>query len=142
MEWAKDSFIVSDDINKIDIDAVHKFLTNSYWAKGRTRELVAESIKSSFNIGLFQHEKQIGFARIITDFTTFGYLCDVYVLEEHRNQKLGHFLIEYLLSHPKLKTIVLLLKTTDAQSLYRDFNFKDLESPIGWMLRRPITCHF
>ena len=136
MEWQKDSYTVSDDITKLDIKMIHDFLTNCYWAKGRTQDVVVESIQNSFALGLYHNEQQIGFARAITDYSTFAYLCDVFVLEEYRRKHLGHFLMECLFNHPKLSAVKWLLKTTDAKSLYQDFNFKELESPLGWMLRR------
>lgn len=135
MEWKKDSFLVSDDPNKLDLKAVHEFLTNSYWAKGRTKETVDQSIRNSFSLGLYHNERQIGFARAITDFATFAYLCDVYVLPEFQKQKLGHFLMECLFQHPKVGSLKWLLKTTSAQNLYRDFDFRDIESSFGWMTR-------
>ncbi|WP_413290756.1 GNAT family N-acetyltransferase [Bdellovibrio sp. HCB337] len=135
MEWKKDTYIVSDDTTLLDVDAIHRFLTNSYWAKGRTKETVANSIKSSFTIGMFQNKEQVGFARVITDYCTFAYLCDVYVEEAHRQKRLGHFLMECLFQHPKLTSVKWLLKTSYSQSLYRDFHFKEIETTAGWMLR-------
>lgn len=84
-------------------------------------------------------EEQIGFAHVITDYCTFAYLCDVYIIENHRKKGLGHFLMECLLQHPKLSSVKWLLKTTYAQSLYKDFDFKNLESPFGWMTRTAVT---
>lgn len=136
MEWEKDSFIVSDDTSKLNIDVIHHFLTNSYWGKGRTRELVIDCIQNSFSLGLFFEEKQVGYARVITDYSTFAYLCDVFVLEEYRKNRLGHFLMECLFKHPKLNSVKWLLKTSSAQSLYRDFKFKELDSTFGWMQRK------
>jgi len=136
MEWKKDSYIVSDDSSKLDLDAIHVFLTNSYWAKNRTKEVVATSIQNSFTLGMYTPDgQQMGFSRVITDYVTFAYLCDVYILETHRKNKLGHFLMECLFEHPKLSAVKWILKTTNAQSLYRDFNFVDFESSFGWMTR-------
>lgn len=136
MEWEKDSFIVSDDISKLDINIIYGFITNSYWAKGRSQELVAESIQNSYSLGLYFQGQQIGFARAVTDYSTFAYLCDVFVLEEYRRKHLGHFLIDCLFKHPKLNSLKWLLKTRDAKTLYQDFNFKELDSTFGWMLRK------
>lgn len=136
MEWTKDLYVVSDDVSRLDITAVHNFLTSSYWASGRTKEAVIESIKFSLCFGLYKDEKQIGFSRVITDYTTFGFLLDVYILEEYRKRGLGHFLMESILSHSQLKSIIMLLKTTGAESLYSDFNFKEIDTA-GWMRRAP-----
>lgn len=136
MEWEKDSFIVSDDMSKLDIELIYKFLTNSYWGKGRTKELIYDSIQNSFSLGLYLNGNQIGFARAITDYYTFAYLCDVFVIEEFRRKNLGHFLMDCLFKHPKLNKVKWLLKTTNAQTLYQDFNFKELDSTFGWMLRK------
>jgi len=135
MEWKKDSFLVSDDPNQLDVEAIHSFLTRSYWAEGRKKEVVEQSIRNSFALGLYKDGKQIGFARAITDFATFAYLCDVFVLPEFQKQKLGHFLMECLFQHPKVSSLKWLLKTTYSQSLYRDFDFNDVESAFGWMSR-------
>lgn len=136
MEWEKDSFVVSDDMSKLDLEVIHEFLTNSYWGKGRTKELISDSIQNSFSLGLYFDGKQIGFLRAITDYCTFAYLCDVFILEEYRRKNLGHFLMDCLFKHPKLSSLKWLLKTTDAQSLYQDFNFKEFDSTFGWMLRK------
>lgn len=136
MEWEKDSFIVSDDVCKLDLEVIYEFLTNSYWGKGKTKELISDSIKNSFSLGLYFNGKQIGFARAITDYSTFAYLCDVFILEEYQRKHLGHFLMDCLFRHPKLSSLKWLLKTTNAQSLYQDFNFKELDSTFGWMLRK------
>ena len=138
MEWKKDSYFVTDNPSRHDLESIYHFLTSSYWAKGRTKEMVAESIRHSFTLGMFSGEDQIGFARVITDYCTFAYLCDVYVLEAHRKKRLGHFLMECLFQHPKLASVKWFLKTTYSQSLYKDFEFKEFDSSSGWMTRTPI----
>lgn len=135
MEWKKDTYLVTDDQEQLDLNAIHHFLTNSYWAKGRSKETLTNSIHHSFTLGMFCDGEQIGFARVITDYSTFGYLCDVYILEAHRKKGLGHFLMECLFQHPRLTSIKWLLKTSYSQSLYKDFNFKEFESTFGWMIR-------
>ncbi|MBL7545644.1 MAG: GNAT family N-acetyltransferase [Bdellovibrionaceae bacterium] len=138
MEWTKDGYLVTDDVHHFDVDSIHNFLTNSYWAKGRSKEAVITTIQNSFSIGLFYNGEQIGFARVITDYITFAYLCDVYVLEGHRKKGIGHFLMDCLLQHSKFSSVKWLLKTTYAQSLYKDFGFKEFESSFGWMTRTPV----
>lgn len=136
MQWQKEDFIVSDKKSMLDINTIHQFLSNSYWAKDRSKDTVAKSVEQSFTLGLFRNERQIGFARVITDYCTFAYLCDVFVVEEFRKNGLGHFLMDCLFKHPDLLSVKWLLKTTSAQSLYQDFGFKDIESAVGWMMRR------
>ena len=109
---------------RLDVDAIHAFLTRSYWASGVTRERVARSLEGSLCFGLFGDGAQIGFARVITDRVTFGYLCDVYVLEAHRGQGLGKRLVEAVRAHPELRGLRrLLLRTRDAHGLYEQFGF-------------------
>lgn len=136
MEWQHNSFIVSDDTSKLDLEVIHEFLSNSYWGKNRSKDIVSYSIQNSFSLGLYFNGKQIGFARAITDDCTFAYLCDVFIIEEYRNNKLGHFLLDCLFKHPKVESVKWLLKTTNAQSLYQDFDFKELDSTTGWMIRK------
>lgn len=119
MEWKKDSFVVSDDVSKLDLNVIYEFLTNSYWGKGRTKELISDSIQNSFSLGLYYNDSQIGFARVITDYCTFAYLCDVFILEQYRRKHLGHFLMDCLFKHPKLNSLKWLLKTSAAQNLYQ-----------------------
>ncbi|HWU42891.1 MAG TPA: GNAT family N-acetyltransferase, partial [Bdellovibrio sp.] len=114
MDWKKNNYFITDDSNQYDLEAIHHFLTNCYWAQGRSKEVIAESIRNSFTLGLFRDEEQVGFARVITDYCTFAYLCDVYVLEAHRKNGLGHFLMECIFQHPKLASVKWLLKTTSA----------------------------
>ncbi len=135
MEWKQGEFVVSDDQRLFDVAAVHSFLTESYWAKGRSLQTVEKSISNSFCLGLFNNGKQVGFCRAITDYCTFAYLCDVYVLESYRKKGLGHFLMKSLFAHPKVHGVKWLLKTTYSQSLYADFNFQNIESAFGWMVR-------
>jgi ribosomal protein S18 acetylase RimI-like enzyme len=113
---------------RLDVDAIHAFLTRSYWAEGVTRERVATSLEGSLCFGLFDDERQIGFARVVTDRVTFGYLCDVYVLEEHRGRGLGKRLVEAVRAHPELRELRrLLLKTRDAHGLYEQFGFERVD---------------
>jgi GNAT superfamily N-acetyltransferase len=119
---------------RLDVDAIHAFLTRSYWAAGVTRERVAKSLEGSLCFGLFDGERQIGFARVVTDRVTFGYLCDVYVLEEYRGRGLGKRLVEAVRAHPDLRTLRrLLLKTRDAHGLYEQFGFERFADESGFM---------
>ncbi|MEP6619037.1 MAG: GNAT family N-acetyltransferase [bacterium] len=121
---------VSSDPAEVDVDAVHAFLTTSYWAEGISRELVARAITGSVPFSLFDDGRQIGFARVITDGATYGYLADVYVLESHRGRGLGKQLMASVMSHPDLQGLRRLgLVTRDAHALYQGFGFVGLARP-------------
>jgi ribosomal protein S18 acetylase RimI-like enzyme len=116
---------ISTDADRVDVDAVHAYLTRSYWAAGIPREVVAKAIANSLCFSMFDRGAQIGFARVVTDRATFAYLCDVYVLEEYRRQGLGKRLIEEVTRHPDVADVRrFVLVTRDAQSLYEPFTFK------------------
>lgn len=131
MEIADNGFIFSDDKSKIDVSAVHLFLsTKSYWAQGIPLEIVRKSVENSLCFGIYQGTKQIGFARWITDRATFAYLADVYVDEEFRGQGLSKKLMTLMLFHPDLQGLRrYMLATRDAHNLYSQFGFKALENP-------------
>ena len=117
-----------------DVDAIHGFLTRSYWARGITRERVARSLESSLCFGLFVDGRQAGFARVITDRTTFAYLCDVFVLEAYRGHGLGKHLVAAVRAHPDLVGLRrFLLTTRDAHGLYEPFGFACVTEPRKFM---------
>ncbi|MEX2204913.1 MAG: GNAT family N-acetyltransferase [Myxococcota bacterium] len=119
------SIRIASDPARLDVDAIHAFLTRSYWAQGVSRERVARSLEHSLCFGLYDGERQIGFARVISDRVTFGYLCDVYVLEPYRGRALGKRLLEAVRAHPDLQGLRrLLLETRDAHGLYEQFGFE------------------
>ena len=121
---------ISTDKNRLDIDVIHSFLTNSYWAKGRTKEAVIKSIKSSFNFGMYLDGKQIGFARAVTDFTIYVYLMDVFIVPEARGKGYSKQLMKTILEEPKLQDCRdWTLKTKDAHGLYEQFGFKRAQNP-------------
>ncbi|PTS97842.1 GNAT family N-acetyltransferase [Pedobacter sp. HMWF019] len=131
MEIIENGYIFSDDVQKIDPISVHHYLsTQSYWAEGIPLETVQKSIDNSLCFGIYKDTKQIGFARWITDKTTFAYLADVYVLEEHRGLGLSKKLMSLMLFHPDLQGLRrYMLATQDAHGLYAQFGFKALEHP-------------
>ena len=121
---------------------IHDYLSNtSYWAAGRTLEVVQRSIENSLCFGLYKtsadtSEQQIGFARVVTDYATFAWLADVFVLEEYRGQGLAKWLMEVIIAHPQLQGFRRwLLATRDAHELYRRFGFSELNEPARWMER-------
>lgn len=123
-------FHITTDPAAIDVDAVHAYLTRSYWARGIPRDVVARAIQGSLCFGVFQGDRQVGFARVVTDRATFGYLCDVYTLEEVRGQGLGKWVVEVVVAHPDLQGLRrLFLGTRDAHGLYTRYGFKPLARP-------------
>ena len=135
MEWQNDEFIISTDGNRLQIDTIHKFLTEeSYWAKERTREQTETAIKNCLCFGVYQGENQIGFARVVSDYATFAYLGDVYITEEFRGKGLSKWLMETIINHPDLQGLRRwILATRDAHELYEKFGFTELKHPTRWM---------
>ena len=129
-EWRRDEYRISTDPALIDLDVVHGYLVRSYWSARVTRDVVARSIEHSLSFGLYTDAAQIGFARVITDYATIGYLADVFVLEEYRGRKLAVWLVETVMSHPRLQNLrVFRLGTRDAHSLYEKVGFRRLAHP-------------
>jgi GNAT superfamily N-acetyltransferase len=125
---------ISTERSRQDVDAIHAYLTRSYWAEGITRERVAKSLERSLCFGLFDGARQIGFARVVTDAATFAYLGDVYVLEEYRGSGLGKRLIDAVRAHPDLADLRrFVLWTRDAHGLYEQFGFTRLGDQPGLM---------
>jgi GNAT superfamily N-acetyltransferase len=124
------TYDISTDPSRLQLDAIHAYLTRSYWSPGIPKEVVARGIANSLCFGIYQGEAQLGFARVITDKASFAYLADVYVLEAHRGQGLSKRLVEQILAHPELKGLRrFLLATADAHALYAQFGFKPLAAP-------------
>ena len=118
------------DRDRLDVDAIHAFLSRSFWAEGIPKETVARSIDNSLCFGLFDATAQVGFARVVTDRATFAYLCDVYVRETHRGLGLGKWLIETVMGHPDLQGLRRFqLVTRDAHGLYRRHGFETPSHP-------------
>jgi len=125
---------ISNDRARLDVDAIHAYLSRSYWAAGITRERVARSLERSLCFGLFDGARQIGFARVVTDAATFAYLADVYVLEEYRGQGLGKQLVDAVRAHPDFADLRrFVLWTRDAHGLYERFGFRRLGDQPGLM---------
>jgi GNAT superfamily N-acetyltransferase len=133
-ERRREKFCISTDPDRLDIQAMHAYLSRSYWAEGIPLEVVTKSVEGSLCFGLFEGSRQIGLARVITDRATFAYLCDVYVLEEYRGQGLGKWLMEAVRSHPDLQNLRrFVLLTRDAHGLYEQFGFTRLGDPSRYM---------
>jgi GNAT superfamily N-acetyltransferase len=126
----KENFFVSTDKSKLDIDYIHQFISHSYWASNIPIETLQRSIDGSMCFGLYDDEKQIGFARVITDKATFGYLADVFVDERYRGKGLGIWMMSVIMSHPDLQGFRnWMLGTRDAHGLYKKFGFTQLDQP-------------
>ena len=134
-----EGFSITTDRARLDVDAIFDYLSkHAYWAEGRSRETVERSIAGSLCFGLFHGERQIGFGRVITDYATFSYLCDVYVLEEYRGRGLGRWLIDTMMAHPAQgPSMRLFLRTRDAHALYRRVGFDSITNPDSYMVRSP-----
>lgn len=129
-ERRRGAFLISTDAQRLDLDVVHGFLSGSYWATAVPRAVVARSIRHSLCFGLYEWERQVGFARVITDRATFAYLADVFVIESHRCRGLSKWLMEAILAHPDLQGLRRLsLVTRDAHALYARFGFTALGAP-------------
>jgi len=129
-----DNFFISTDPELSDIDAICSMLAKSYWASTRSRDVIKNSLKNSLCFNLFDGQRQIGIARVITDHATFAYLCDVFIEEEYRGRGLGKWLLECILDYPTLKEIKkFMLATRDAHNFYRKFGFEELQNPEKYM---------
>jgi len=129
-EWRRDTSLISTDRRKIDLDVVHGFLTTSYWSPGIPRAVVRRAIEHSLPFGLYRSANQIGLARVVTDYATFAYLCDVFVTTGSRGQGLGAWLMAVVADYPALQGVRRwVLATRDAHGLYRRSGFTDLARP-------------
>ena len=133
-EHRQGKFVISTDKERLDLDVVHGFLTESYWAKGIPREVVARSIENSLCFGVYGDGKQVGFARVISDYATYAYIGDVFVLESYRGHGLGKWLMECIMCHPWLQGLRRWsLATMDAHGLYAKSGFSPLKTPERFM---------
>lgn len=128
---------ISTDKAKLNIHIIHDFISNhSYWGKGRSFDVVKKSIDNSMSFGVYYKNEMIGFARVVTDYATFGWIADVFILPDHQGKGLSKWLMEIILSHPELKAFRRwVLATKDAHELYRKFGFRQLNKPNRWMER-------
>lgn len=137
-ELAHDGYLISDDPERLDVDAVHAFLTRCYWSEGIPREIVARALANSLCLGIYAPDgAQVGLLRTISDYTTFAYLCDVYVLESHRGRGLSKAGMRAYTSHPRLQNLRRQhLVTQDAHGLYQQFGFTLVGQPDRHMEKR------
>ena len=130
----QDQFTISTDPARLDMDAIVDMLKRAYWATGRPRERTERAFQNSLVFGVYDGDKQIGMARIVTDYSIFAYLCDVFIHEDYRAKGLGKWLMQTIMNHPDLTDMRRwLLVTSDAHGLYRQYGFTTIEDPERWM---------
>jgi GNAT superfamily N-acetyltransferase len=137
MELRKNGYMISTDKVRLDREVLHRFLSEeSYWAKNRTWDQTETAIENSICFGVYEGERQVGFAGVITDKATFAYLGDVFILEEFRGRGISKWLMETIVSHPEIQGLRRwVLATLDAHGLYEQFGFSALKFPDRWMER-------
>jgi GNAT superfamily N-acetyltransferase len=138
-EHRRGEFLVSTDPAKLDVEVIHRYLAEeSYWARGMTLATLRRAVAHSLCFGLYAGEKQIGFARVISDYATYAYLSDVFVLDGYRGQGLGQWLLACVVAHPELQSLRRFgLTTRDAQALYARLGWRPLRYPERHMERLP-----
>ena len=133
-EWRRGEYIISTDKRRLDLSVIHGFLTTSYWAAGIPLEVVKKSIEHSLSFGVYNGDKQVGFARVITDYATFAYIGDVFILEDYRGQGLSKWLMQVIADYPELQGLRRwLLLTRDAHGLYKQTGFVEPKTPERYM---------
>ena len=131
--FRKGQYLISTDKTKLDIKVIHGFLSTSYWAKNRTLKTTKLTIENSLCFGVYFKDNQIGYARVITDYATFAYLADVFILEEFRGRGLSKWLMKVILQYGEIQDLRRwFLATSDAHKLYEKFGFTSLKEP--WKL--------
>lgn len=131
----KGNYSISDDSSKLDLDIIHDYLSNkAYWSKNIPKNVVQKSIEHSHNFGVYYLEKQIGYARVVTDYATIAYLGDVFILPEYQRNGLGEWLVESVMNHPDLQGFRRwILLTGDAHELYKKFGWNPITNIEKWM---------
>ena len=137
MEVEGARYTISTDPSKLDLKVIHGYLSGeSYWAQGRPLDVMQRALEHSLNFGVYLGDEQVGLARIVTDYATFAWLCDVFILEPHRGQGLGKWLIQTVVAHPALQGVLTVLGTRDAHGLYQGYGgFEPMQDLERWMLR-------
>ena len=134
IEVHRDRFTISTDPTRLDLDTVVDMLTRAYWAVGRPRERTERALQNSLVFGVYEGDKQVGMARVVTDYSIFAYLCDVFIHEDYRGHGLGKWLIQTILEHPDLVEMRRwVLVTDDAHGLYKQYGFTSIDDPDHWM---------
>lgn len=138
-QWQRDEFRISSDKSELDLAVTHAFLATTSWAQGISLATVQQSIDNSLCFGLYHQRQQIGFARLVTDYTTFGYLCDVFVIPEFARQGLAKWLMDCMLEHPVLQRLRrIMLVTSSAPGLYQQVGYQPVnKQDFVWQIVRP-----
>lgn len=139
MDYTKDNYTISTDPTRLDFDVIHHFLTNSYWSPGIPFETVKKAAENSLCFGVYDGEDQVGYARVVTDYTTYAYIADVFILESHQGRGLGKWLMRCVVDYPELAGLRRwMLATRDAHGLYEQVGFQALAAPERFMeINRP-----
>ena len=125
MEWRKGKYLITDELERVDLDTVHELLSQSYWAADRSKMVNAKAIANSLCFTILDNNRQVGFARVVTDKATFAWIADVIIHPDYRGQGLGKWLMECVTGHPLLIGTLQLLKTRDAHGLYLKYGFEN-----------------
>jgi len=134
IETHRDPFTISNDSARLDMDVILDFFTRAYWTQGRPREQTERAFANSLVFGVYEGTKQVGVARVISDYAIFAYICDVFIHEDYRAHGLGKWLIATIMAHPDLQGLRRwTLVTRDAHGLYKQYGFDSLANPDGWM---------
>ena len=136
-EHLKNNYTINTDKSKLDLSVIHHFLSASYWAEDIPITILKKAIENSLCFGVYNEHKQVGFARVISDYSTFAYLADVFIIEEERGKELSKWLIECILKHPELQGLRnFCLMTRDAHGLYKKFGFTNIPIPENFMAKK------
>ena len=138
VEATHEDYLISDDPARLDVGAIHAYLTRSYWSEGIPRDAVAQALRQSLCVGAYTPGgAQVGLVRVVTDYASFAWVCDVYVLEPHRGRGLSKAMLRAVMSHPRLQAVRrLTLATRDAHGLYAQFGFTPVAKPESQMEKR------
>jgi len=138
MEWHRETYTINTDKSKLEVGMIHHFLyTTAHWAVGRPMRIVRRSIENSLCFGVYEGDRQVGFARMVTDGATVGWICDMFIIPGNRGKGLGRWLVECMMEHPDIEGLRrILLNTRDAHDLYKKFaGFRPLLAPESWLER-------
>ena len=137
--WTRGEYEISCERSRLDLAVIQRYISEeSYWGKGRSLEVVRRSVENSLPFGVYRGAELVGFARVVTDYATFGWVADVFILEPHRGRGLSKWLMEVILSHPDLQGFRRwVLATKDANDVYAGCGFVQIDNPERWMIYRP-----
>ncbi len=136
MNWTRDTYSISDEPERLQLEVIVDYLARAYWSNQRPRAVIEKSLRHSLCFSVYENETQIGFARVVTDHATFAYLADVFILESHQGNGLGKWLVQSILEHPDLQGLRRwILATRDAHGLYAQYGFTTLENPDRYMTK-------